>query len=110
MASKVNNHAAFLHAIGSDLVVEDRQVPTPGPGEVLVRNHAIAVNPIDWKRQAWGVVIKSFPLVLGTGKYGAVTSAAELPQFNPNRRSFLYPRHLTIQRTFEPQTNHSPRH
>ncbi|WP_148572233.1 NADPH:quinone reductase [Nocardioides caldifontis] len=31
------------------LVLEDRPVPEPGPGEVLVRIHRSGVNPTDWK-------------------------------------------------------------
>jgi NADPH:quinone reductase len=32
-----------------DLRLETRPLPTPAPGEVLVRNHAIGLNPVDWK-------------------------------------------------------------
>jgi len=31
------------------LVPEHRQLPAPAPGEVLVRNRAIGLNPVDWK-------------------------------------------------------------
>jgi NADPH:quinone reductase-like Zn-dependent oxidoreductase len=34
------------------LVYEDAPRPTPGPGEVLLRVQAVAVNPIDWKVRA----------------------------------------------------------
>ena len=29
-------------------------LPTPGPGEVLVANTAVALNPVDWKMIDWG--------------------------------------------------------
>ncbi|MDE1148166.1 MAG: zinc-binding dehydrogenase [Azospirillaceae bacterium] len=32
-----------------DLRLEERPLPTPGPGEVLVRNHVVGLNPVDWK-------------------------------------------------------------
>lgn len=68
MAKPATHSAAVLHAIGSGLVVEERLTPSPGPGEVLVRNHAIGLNPIDWKRQAFGIFVSSFPVILGAGK------------------------------------------
>lgn len=67
MAKDATNLAAVLHAKATDLVLEERPVPSPGPGEVLIRNHAVAVNPADWKRQATGMLITSYPLILGAG-------------------------------------------
>lgn len=32
-----------------DLRLENHPLPQLGPGEVLVRNHAIGLNPVDWK-------------------------------------------------------------
>ncbi len=62
------NLAALLPAKGADLVIEERPVPIPKEGEVLIRNHALALNPVDWKRQAWGFAVTSYPTILGTGK------------------------------------------
>jgi NADPH:quinone reductase-like Zn-dependent oxidoreductase len=64
----MTNTAALLTAATTDVSIQDRDVPTPGAGEVLIRNHAVALNPIDWKRQAWGFAISSYPTILGTGK------------------------------------------
>jgi NADPH:quinone reductase-like Zn-dependent oxidoreductase len=61
------NLAAVLPAAGSNLVIQERAIPSPGPDEVLIRNRAIAVNPIDWKRQALGLYITSYPTILGMG-------------------------------------------
>jgi NADPH:quinone reductase-like Zn-dependent oxidoreductase len=33
----------------SNLQLTDREIPAPQPGEVLVENRAIALNPVDWK-------------------------------------------------------------
>lgn len=33
---------------------ESRPLPVPGPGEVLLRNRAIGLNPVDWKMIEWG--------------------------------------------------------
>jgi NADPH:quinone reductase-like Zn-dependent oxidoreductase len=69
MSQHNKNFAAVLHKVATPLVVEEVPIPTPGPTEVLIRNHAIAVNPIDWKRQAWGFAIQSYPVVMGGGKF-----------------------------------------
>lgn len=37
-----------------DLRLEDRPLPVPGPGEVLLANRTIGLNPVDWKMIAWG--------------------------------------------------------
>jgi len=67
MSKSTKNIAAVLHAIATPLVVEERPIPVPGPDQVVVQNRAIAVNPIDWKRQAWGFAISSYPTILGSG-------------------------------------------
>ena len=62
------NLAALLTAPAADLVVEERPIGTAGEGELLIRNHAIALNPVDWKRQTSGFGIDSYPTILGSGK------------------------------------------
>ncbi|KAK0708583.1 chaperonin 10-like protein [Lasiosphaeris hirsuta] len=74
MAYETPNFAALLPALATDLVVEERPIPVPGPGEVLVRNHVIALNPIDWKRQSWGFLVPSYPAILGTDHAGTITA------------------------------------
>ncbi|KAH7140870.1 chaperonin 10-like protein [Dactylonectria macrodidyma] len=73
MAEQSTHSAVFLPALAKDLVLGKRDTPSPGPGEVLIRNHAIAVNPIDWKRQLSGFMIQSFPAILGADVSGIVT-------------------------------------
>ncbi|KAH8646521.1 chaperonin 10-like protein [Ilyonectria robusta] len=69
--------AAFFPAVATDLVLEACPTPSPGPGEVLIRNHAIAINPVDWKRQAWGFMIPSYPAILGSDIAGIVAEVGE---------------------------------
>lgn len=68
MAKPATHSAAVLHAVGSNLVIEQRPTPSPGPGEVLIRNRAIGLNPIDWKVQAVSHPLACLPLVIGTGR------------------------------------------
>ena len=40
--------------------------------QLLLRNHAIAINPVDWMQQAWGIIIENWPKVLGLDISGEV--------------------------------------
>ena len=68
MSANTVNRASVMPEADGRLVVIERPIPSPGPSEVLVRNHAVAVNPFDWKRQAMNYKIPSFPVVFGSGK------------------------------------------
>ena len=70
--------AVVLKGFGGLEMLEERDlpVPEPGPGEVLVRNLAVAVNPVDAKIRAagrWAGVEP--PFVLG---YDAAGKLVEL--------------------------------
>jgi NADPH:quinone reductase-like Zn-dependent oxidoreductase len=56
------------------LKIVERPIPTPGPGELVIRNHAIAANPIDWKIQDYNLFINQYPNVLGSDSCGVVTA------------------------------------
>ena len=55
--------AIRIHQYGGPEVLAqvEMQRPTPGPNEVLIKVHAAAVNPVDWKLRA-GLVKDIFPL------------------------------------------------
>lgn len=63
--------AAVLHAVG-DLRVEDRPVPTPGPGEVLVRVEVCGVCGSDATEYTRGPVLTVMPVTLGHEFAGTV--------------------------------------
>ncbi|KAL1607949.1 hypothetical protein SLS60_002888 [Paraconiothyrium brasiliense] len=87
MADQAKNLAALVPAAKAELVVGERPIPTPGPDEVLVRNHFIGLNPIDWKRQLSGMFISSYPAVLGTDSSGIVESVgSNVTKFKPGDR------------------------
>jgi len=52
-------------------------IPKPGAGEVLVKIHSTALNPVDWKIQKLGYFISDFPAVLGTDSAGVVEEVGE---------------------------------
>ncbi|MBH3429798.1 zinc-binding dehydrogenase [Pseudomonas alkylphenolica] len=60
----------------------DKPMPKPGPGQVLVANQAIALNPVDWKICEWGHADwhqGTVPGVDGAGVVSAVGEGANLP-------------------------------
>jgi NADPH:quinone reductase-like Zn-dependent oxidoreductase len=74
MSLKTENLAAVLEAPQARLKLLARPIPTPGEGEILVRNHAIAANVVDWKIQAWGIIVNKYPTVLGSDGAGVVAA------------------------------------
>ncbi|THH31509.1 hypothetical protein EUX98_g2688 [Antrodiella citrinella] len=52
-------------------------VDTPGPGEVLVRVEATALNPVDHKVQSTGRYVTDYPGILGTDTAGVVVAVGE---------------------------------
>lgn len=74
------NSAAWLTAKHRPLEVGPAAFPTPGPGEIVVRNHAVAINPVDWIKPYVGDLAFSFiryPFVLGTDLAGEVAAVGD---------------------------------
>lgn len=70
--------ALFLAGPKGHFVVQERHVPEPGSGEVLVEVHATALNPVDWKVHADAPpFITEYPLVLGSDAAGIVKKVGE---------------------------------
>ena len=73
-------------------------VPTPGPGEMLVRLHSAALNPFDWTlAQGWVATraLHVFPLILGVDGAGVVVRCGPgVQRFSAGDRvygAFLHP-------------------
>lgn len=71
------NQAAWLDAKATRLRVGDAPMPTPGPGEVVIKNHAIAINPLDWHMQDAGIFVKQWPAILGCDVAGETYEVGE---------------------------------
>jgi len=72
--------AAVIHANGdvNQLTHTDLPAPNPGPGEVLLKVHAAALNHLDiWVRKGRPGVTLNFPHVLGSDAAGAVAAVGE---------------------------------
>jgi NADPH:quinone reductase-like Zn-dependent oxidoreductase len=71
--------AVRMHEYGGPEVLKYEEAPRPEPagGEVLVKIHAAAVNPVDWKIRAGmakGFINYTLPLILGWDLSGVVES------------------------------------
>ncbi|MFG2025333.1 NADP-dependent oxidoreductase [Streptomyces sp. NPDC048825] len=79
--------AVVVTRFGAEPQLTDLPVPQPGPGELLVRLHAAALNPFDWKvvdGALKNAVEHDFPLVMGSDGAGVVESiGAGVTRFRP---------------------------
>jgi len=82
--------AAFITQTGSPDVIQyaDQPTPEPGPGEVLVKVGAVAVNPIDTYIRGGVIQIPmTFPYIIGCDLAGTVEAVgADVTRFRPGDR------------------------
>jgi len=67
----------YLQSKQGEYAVATADVPSPGPGEILVKIESTALNPVDWKIQAWGYFVTDFPAILGSDSAGVVAAVGE---------------------------------
>ncbi|KAJ4360551.1 uncharacterized protein N0V89_001116 [Didymosphaeria variabile] len=68
----MENKAAFLNSKGTPLSIQQAHLAQPEVHEVLIRNHAVAINPVDYKIQDTGVLVCEWPYILGEDIAGEV--------------------------------------
>ncbi|KAL3455927.1 chaperonin 10-like protein [Aspergillus heterothallicus] len=66
------NQAAWLVKAGSPLEVRDAPMPSPGRCEIVVKNAAVAINPLDNHMQDIGVFVQQWPTIIGCDVAGEV--------------------------------------
>ncbi|KAF4448697.1 hypothetical protein F53441_7951 [Fusarium austroafricanum] len=82
--SFIPNIAAIIPTKHAPLAIQERFIPTPSKGEMLVRNHVVAANPSDWKAHDYGVLVTEFPGVLGSEISGVIVSVgSDVTRFKP---------------------------
>lgn len=69
--------ALIIDAKFGNFVLDTISIPKPGPGEILVKIKAAALNPVDWKIQKFGVFVETFPAIVGTDIAGDVEEVGE---------------------------------
>ncbi|KAK4183631.1 zinc-binding dehydrogenase [Podospora australis] len=88
--NKETNRAAYITTKGAyPLEVKPTPYTQPGPGEIVIRNCAIAVNPIDWFTQKPGnpkLNYISYPFVFGSDVAGEVVEVG--PATSPDDAVF----------------------
>jgi NADPH:quinone reductase len=85
--------AVLLDAPGppSALRLGEVKDPVPSAGEVLVRVHATALNPVDFKVAAIGNELWHYPHVLGVDAAGVVEQVgANVTDWRPGDRVFYH--------------------
>jgi len=73
--SAPKNQAAWLKKADTPLEVSGAPLPTAGPGEIVVKNAAIAINPLDCHMQDQGVFVQQWPAIFGCDVAGEVYEA-----------------------------------
>ena len=75
-ATMPTNRAAWIPADKQQFEVGEAPYPTPGPNEIVVRNRAVAINPVDWILQSQGTGMGfrwiKFPFIFGNDIAGEV--------------------------------------
>lgn len=77
------NQAAWLTQAKSPLEIQSAPYNEPGTHEIVIKNHAVAINPVDWQMQDEGILIEQYPTVFGCdvdGTVEAIGSAVDLFQ------------------------------
>ncbi|BCR91313.1 zinc-binding alcohol dehydrogenase family protein [Aspergillus chevalieri] len=71
----VSNSGVWLLESGGQFVVKEAPFSKPGDDEVLIQNKAVAINPMDWKIQAFGPHLPfpaHYPFIIGSDVAGEV--------------------------------------
>ncbi|KAH9830269.1 chaperonin 10-like protein [Rhodofomes roseus] len=69
--------ALVLPAKYAEYAVRTVPVPRPGPGRLLIKVRAVALNPVDWKIQKNGILYHEFPAIAGSDIAGTVEEVGE---------------------------------
>ncbi|OJJ82909.1 zinc-binding alcohol dehydrogenase family protein [Aspergillus glaucus CBS 516.65] len=74
-----NRAAWIVSEKANPLKVDDAPTQKPEAGTIVIKNHAAAVNPIDWKIQnyEYSAYTKTYPFILGTDVSGTVEEVGE---------------------------------
>ncbi|KAK5789554.1 hypothetical protein VI817_008677 [Penicillium citrinum] len=66
------HQAAITSQKGEALTITNRPTPSPGPNELLIEVHALALNPVDHYQRDTGVFITEYPTILGSDVAGII--------------------------------------
>ncbi|OQE19438.1 hypothetical protein PENSTE_c015G00103 [Penicillium steckii] len=66
------HQTVILSHKGEPLTITTRPTPKPGPNELLIEVHTLAINPVDHFQRDYGVFIKDYPAILGSDVAGII--------------------------------------
>ncbi|KAF2647905.1 GroES-like protein [Lophiostoma macrostomum CBS 122681] len=69
---QLTNFASWIPSEKAQLQVAHAPFPKSGDDELVIQNHAIAINPVDWKIQSSGGFSLSYPAILGEDVAGEI--------------------------------------
>ncbi|KAJ7442715.1 chaperonin 10-like protein [Mycena galericulata] len=72
--------ALVIKEQNAPFTLENWPIPIPGPGQILIKVKATALNPVDWKQQKYGAFIKTWLVVVGVDMAGDVEQIGEAVQ------------------------------
>ncbi|KAH7314276.1 chaperonin 10-like protein [Rhexocercosporidium sp. MPI-PUGE-AT-0058] len=79
----MSNLAAIVPSAKSLLVVQEVELYTPGPHELLIKSEVIAFNPIEYKIAKLAIFPLQYPAILGSSFGGTVEAVgSEVKNFN----------------------------
>ena len=95
-----SNTAAWLTAAKSNpLEVKTAPYTSPGENEIVIKNGAVAVNPIDWKVQDYAFFPLIYPAILGQDVSGTVVQVGSaVSRFSKGDRVLGYALSLVTQK------------
>lgn len=87
MSATQVNKAALIPSKGANFSVSETSIPEITPTEVLIRVHAVAINPVDAIIQRTGVIIDNYPTVIGCDCAGEIVrTGQDVTRFQPGDR------------------------
>ena len=73
-----SNSAAWIkEKHGKPLVVDEAPLASPSADEILVKNCAVAINPVDWLQQEMALFPMDYPNIMGTDVAGEVVEVGD---------------------------------
>ncbi|KAJ3523450.1 hypothetical protein NMY22_g11436 [Coprinellus aureogranulatus] len=75
--SPILQKALLLKEKFGDFVLGEVPIPKPGKDEVLLKIHASALNPVDWKLSKYDYSIEQFPSIRGSDIAGEIVELGE---------------------------------
>jgi len=70
-------NALLLKDWSGNFFLEQIKIPTPAPGEILIKIQSAALNPAEWKIPKYKILVETFPVVLGSDIAGDVEAVGD---------------------------------